>query len=201
MDFVLADIEGDGDLDITVLSGRSGRIEPGQAQGEVAILAGDGKGGFTLAGAMGMDFRPAAFSLLRFDGDGADVALVSEQRPAVHLASLETGAPASLDLNADGIPDECVATIFARGDVDASGALDLTDAIALLWSLFLGAEPPGCEKAADADDDGELKITDAVSILGHLFLGGARLPEPSGDCGSDPTDDALTCASSSACDR
>jgi hypothetical protein len=79
-----------------------------------------------------------------------------------------------------------------RGDVDQSGALDITDAIQLLGYLFLGTAAPPCADAADADDNGTHDITDAIRILGYLFLGSAPPAAPGPDgCGLDPTEDLL----------
>jgi hypothetical protein len=87
--------------------------------------------------------------------------------------------------------------LFVRGDSDANGTLETTDAVRVLGFLFLGGSypAPACLDAADADDNGCLDLTDAVRILGYLFLGGASpppaLPSPSiavyppEDCGPD----------------
>ena len=78
--------------------------------------------------------------------------------------------------------------VFKRGDVDASGTPDITDAIVVLGHLFLGDPRPPCFDAADSDDSGSLDITDAVFLLGHLFLGEASPPAPGPEsCGTDPT--------------
>ncbi len=60
---------------------------------------------------------------------------------------------------------------FRRGDVDDSGAIDLTDPIFLLQYLFQGGPAPGCFQAADADGSWILDLTDAIRLLGFLFLG------------------------------
>lgn len=84
---------------------------------------------------------------------------------------------------------------FRRGDFNADGILDITDAIAILNFLFRGAEPPLCRDAADADDNGKVELTDAIHLLHVLFLGegsilflGGAIPGP------DPTPDGLDCA-------
>lgn len=89
--------------------------------------------------------------------------------------------------------------LFRRGDVNADGEVNLTDAVSLLLHLFQGGVEPPCGKAADADDTGELNLTDGVTILLHLFAGRGSLPEPFRDCGSDPTDDKLECAGFAPC--
>jgi len=92
---------------------------------------------------------------------------------------------------------------FQRGDTDANDVLDLTDAVGILGFLFLGQQAPGCLDAADVDDNGAVELTDAVSILGFLFTGGVAPRPPGapgdGDCGGDPSEDDLDCASYPPC--
>src|SRR5690606_20694741 len=49
---------------------------------------------------------------------------------------------------------------FIRGDADANGDVNLSDAITVLHALFLAGPPVACDDAADATDDGELNLTD-----------------------------------------
>ena len=97
------------------------------------------------------------------------------------------------------LPEEQAGPEFIRGDSDGSGLVDVTDAVATLGYLYLGAGKPACFDAADADDNGALELTDAVRILGYLFLGGGDLPAPSGVCGVDPTGDDPFGCERSAC--
>jgi hypothetical protein len=79
---------------------------------------------------------------------------------------------------------------FRRGDTNTDGVVNLTDAVALLGHLFLGALAPECPDAADADDSGRLDLADAVYSLNGLFLGGPQPPAPGPlECGPDPTED------------
>jgi hypothetical protein len=100
--------------------------------------------------------------------------------------------------------------LFVRGDADASGQINITDAIFLLGYLFQGTAAPPCMDAADADGagDGAPNITDAIYLLGYLFQGTAGPPAPApaaasftaADCGADPTpDDGMDCASFPPC--
>jgi hypothetical protein len=91
--------------------------------------------------------------------------------------------------------------LFVRGDSDASGEVNLTDAVFTLLHLFLAGERPPCFDAADADDSGILTLSDPVFLLNGLFLGGEPLPAPAGDCGEDPTQDTLSCETYAACPR
>ena len=77
---------------------------------------------------------------------------------------------------------------FRRGDVDASGSMELTDALAVFNVLFLGAAPFACADAADVDDDGKIVISDGIQILNVLFLGSGAIAAPGFEsCGEDPT--------------
>jgi len=67
--------------------------------------------------------------------------------------------------------------LVVRGDVDISGALDITDPIAILGHLFLGSEID-CPRASNVNGDLREDITDAIHLLLYLFQGGAA---PQGD--------------------
>ena len=88
---------------------------------------------------------------------------------------------------------------FLRGDVDASGGLDVRDALQLLDHIFRRGAAPGCRKAADANDDGRLDLLDVLALVGVQFRGRDGLPEPFAGCGEDPTVDELTCDDFGGC--
>ena len=88
---------------------------------------------------------------------------------------------------------------FVRGDVNDDGNVNIADAISILSYLFAGAEPPSCVKSADTNDDSQVNIADAIFVLGYLFGGGPDPAAPFGECGTDPTEDALTCDSFPPC--
>lgn len=87
------------------------------------------------------------------------------------------------------------APIFVRGDVNQDRIVDTSDAIGVLLHLFRPGFVAPCEKAADVNDSGSVDLTDAIYALSFLFKGGARPPAPFAGCGTDPTPDALGCAS------
>ena len=88
---------------------------------------------------------------------------------------------------------------FRRGDVNDDGQADISDALALLMTLFTHDRVSlPCQDAADANDDGRLNLADPVQIIIYLFLG-IQLPEPSWACGLDPTADDLGCDSFHSC--
>jgi hypothetical protein len=83
---------------------------------------------------------------------------------------------------------------FKRGDTNADGGVDISDPVAGLNFLFLGAAEPSCLDAGDSNDDEQLDISDAVYSLGFLFSGG---PSPKAffnrcfqGCGLDLTPEA-----------
>ncbi|HAK95910.1 MAG TPA: hypothetical protein DCM87_13190 [Planctomycetes bacterium] len=99
-----------------------------------------------------------------------------------------------------------LAETFRRGDTNASGGLDIADAICALGYLFGGPDDPctqsvgACLDAADANDDGRVDIADAVKILAHLFAQAGPLAAPFGACGEDPTADGLDCGQFPSCE-
>ncbi|MBI4605081.1 MAG: hypothetical protein HY721_24220 [Planctomycetes bacterium] len=89
---------------------------------------------------------------------------------------------------------------LVRGDSDADGRVNLTDAVRTLNWLFRGDPSPPCLDAADSDDSGGVNITDPIHTLQFLFLGGAAPPAPGPfECGEDPTGDGLAACEHAAC--
>ena len=88
---------------------------------------------------------------------------------------------------------------FDRGDANADGQRDISDALVVLEFLFHAGEEPACLDAADADDSGAVDISDPIVLLGHLFLGAGPLPAPFPDCGAGRAG-GLGCASYPPCE-
>ena len=57
------------------------------------------------------------------------------------------------------------------GDVNQDRSLDMTDAMAILLSLFQG-QPLVCESAGDVNSDVQVNISDPIYLLDFLFSGG-----------------------------
>ncbi len=87
---------------------------------------------------------------------------------------------------------------FRRGDGNGDGVVDSADAISVLLTVF-GAAPRPCADAFDVNDDGSINVSDPVALLRHLFRGAPAPPAPSGECGPDPSEDALGCESYPPC--
>src|SRR6185503_12199788 len=60
---------------------------------------------------------------------------------------------------------------FQRGDVDVTGAMDITDAMNILNFLFLGGAGPTCLPLANVIGEGGVDLTDPIFVLQNLFLG------------------------------
>ncbi len=87
---------------------------------------------------------------------------------------------------------------FRRGDANADGAVDLSDAVRVLLHLF-GGRSLSCADAADANDSGVVDVADAIFTLSYLFAGGSAPASPWSSCGPDPTADPLGCESFPPC--
>lgn len=133
---------------------------------------------------------------------------------AVDSPCVDAGDPAGVLLpgtttRTDSVPDTGVVDVgyhvvlnasavgFRRGDCNGDGATNIADAVYLLGGLFpvMGQTVLfQCRDACDANDDGALNIADAVALLNALFgTPPLPLPPPVGNCGADPTVDALDC--------
>ena len=89
--------------------------------------------------------------------------------------------------------------LIRRGDISSDGDIDISDAVQLLFHLFVSGAEIACQDAADFDDDGALAIADAIGILGFLFRGGPRPSSPGLLCGKDPTPDDFDDCSTLGC--
>ncbi|MEM7233624.1 MAG: alkaline phosphatase family protein [Planctomycetota bacterium] len=88
---------------------------------------------------------------------------------------------------------------FVRGDANADGEVNLSDSVMILQYLFVGGLRIRCPDAADTTDAGVLTITSGIYLLRYLFLGGPAPTDPFGVCGSDPTEDSLSCGGFPPC--
>jgi len=84
---------------------------------------------------------------------------------------------------------------YVRGDANADGAVNVTDAVYSLGHLF----PPqfACQRAADASADDALNVSDVLYLLGHLFPLNIPAPKFCGDV--DTFNTSLPCDSFPPC--
>ncbi|MEM7262205.1 MAG: hypothetical protein AAF488_09460, partial [Planctomycetota bacterium] len=88
--------------------------------------------------------------------------------------------------------------LFRRSDTNGDGSTDIADAVFDLTYQFQSGAT-FCLKAHDSNDDGAVDIADSVYTLNYLFQSGPEPVTPFGACGSDPTDDSLTCDGYPSC--
>ena len=87
---------------------------------------------------------------------------------------------------------------FVRGDANADGGLDISDAVTILLFQFAGRTVT-CSDAVDADDDSVTDLADAIWVLSRLYRLGDPPPSPYPGCGPDPPEDTLGCSSFGPC--
>lgn len=68
---------------------------------------------------------------------------------------------------------------YQCGDIDGSGSINVSDAVALLGYIFGGGDPPLDISGGDVNCDGAVNITDVVYLIAYIFGGG---PEPCAAC-------------------
>ncbi len=96
---------------------------------------------------------------------------------------------------------EVVGGAFIRGDMNASGRIDIADVIFLLSYLFRHGPRPPCDDAADVNDDRALDVSDVIYLLSYAFSH-TRPPEaPFPNCGAVPAPLSMGCASFPPCER
>ena len=120
---------------------------------------------------------------------GIVIPVIKETKPGMTIAH-------------DPVPGDCECAIlanFRRGDANADGKENLTEAVFVLGHLFGGGEVPTGAKSADANDSGSIDITDAIYLFWNLFLGGPAPPAPFPSCGPDLTAESLDCAEPPHC--
>lgn len=93
---------------------------------------------------------------------------------------------------------------FIRGDANEDSSVDISDAVCILFFLFIGGDTtcgdPDCMDALDVNDDGATDVSDGVYGLSYLFQAGPPPPPPGGLCGPDPTEDTLNCGDFDFCE-
>jgi hypothetical protein len=67
------------------------------------------------------------------------------------------------------------------GDSDASGAVDIDDAVYVIGYIFSGGPAPLPIEAGDADCSGGVDIDDVVWLISYIFSGGFEPCDSDGD--------------------
>jgi hypothetical protein len=191
------DLDGDGDLDLSVSNLAS--------ENTIALNNGDG----TFAAATEITTAGNSVVAADLDGDGdLDLATAQYQRVTMHrnMVCVDSDGdgygdpdhpeneceddncpdvynPDQLDSDGDGTGDACE---WICGDADASGQVDIDDAVYLIAFVFSEGPPPAPYESGDTDCSGAVDIDDITFLVAYIFSGG---PVP---CDVDG-DEALDC--------
>lgn len=190
-----ADLDGDGHLDLVVGN---------QDSNDVALLFNRGDATFSLpesypVGTAGS--APMSVTVGDLNGDAVlDLAMTNRLSHTVSVLFGALSGPFSQDAYANGVPDECELVAFRRGDANADGERDISDAVSILLYLFSESAQLLCLDALDSNDDRRIDISDAVGLLAYLFRDGFPPREPLATCGIDPTPGELGCESYLPCE-
>jgi subtilisin family serine protease len=99
---------------------------------------------------------------------------------AINIDSLNPGME---DLLGNGLIDIMAALETAAdmvcGDANATGAVDVSDAVYIINYIFCGGPPPFTERAGDPNCSYNTDISDAVYLINYVFNGG---PPPCAAC-------------------
>ena len=133
-------------------------------------------------------------------GDSVDLNWTPLGQPPVDNLFVMSNGSSVQSSAANGMLDVLPSGVsFLRGDADGNGTLSaITDAVLILNYLFNSGAMP-CLDAADFNDDGAINLPDPVAALNWGFNMGAAPTAPFPACGTDPTMDALDCATAPAC--
>jgi hypothetical protein len=175
----VADIDGDERLDVLatwvgsdVFTVFRGGEEPFVLRAPLVIATGS---------------NPVGIAVKDLDADGtADIIVSNALEDTVFLYHASAQPP-------PGRP-------FLRGDSNADGEVNLSDAVSVLSFLFQAGDRPTCMRAADSSGNGAVSISDAVYLLLHLLLGGPSPPPPFPGCGEDRAGADLTCDAYPPCE-
>jgi len=178
MDFVLADLDGDGHLDVAATG----------SNGTVSVLHGDGRGGFTLSQVLATAFStPPVLEAAQLNGDGRPDLLVGNPNGIVNVYLSQPGGyadPLSFAAGVGGILGLASGDLDDDGDVDVvaggefSAALLLDDGSGFLVPAGqLAVDHPPFVAVADVTRDGELDVitlsygaTDITHDVGSLHV-------------------------------
>lgn len=141
--------------------------------------------------------------------------LLREARPLISVDEIftilkETGSPVLDSTSGRAFPRvDTLAAItatgidppFVRGDANATGNVDIADAIRTISLVVRRTDAPNlCADAVDSNDSGEIDLSDAVYLLSYIFRAGPAVPDPGPErCGVDRSQDAINCEAYGVC--
>ena len=183
---------------LVIIDNKTGLPLPNVEQGNAVVFSGLGINSYRIAAegeevhaaTLWFDVLPAAAEIAsttlsveplpRFipwigvhHGTGAVNAEETSVRSEIEPITITNGVMA---IRADG-------PVFARGDCNGDGEVNITDGVCILNWLFQGEATPGCVAATNTNGDEAANLSDATYLLNHLFSGGPDPVQPFPDCG------------------
>jgi hypothetical protein len=89
------------------------------------------------------------------------------------------GASTTYKVNQGYWQNFVVGPAYLCGDANASGSVNISDAVYLIAYIFSGGAAPNPLAAGDANCSGSVNISDAVYLIAYIFSGG---PQPCAAC-------------------
>jgi len=89
------------------------------------------------------------------------------------------GSPGAIQRLGEATPS------FVRGNCNGDQAVDISDAVTILFYLFLGESEPRCLQGCDVNANAQVSIDDAIGLLRYLFSADGfpiPAPAPGSDC-------------------
>jgi len=80
--------------------------------------------------------------------------------------------PDQADFDGDCVGDVCQTCCLIRGDVNHSGAIDISDIVYLVTYFFYGGTGPPCLDEADVNSSGTVDISDLTYLASYMFSHG-----------------------------
>lgn len=168
-----------------------------------SIMAGQTQA-FTATGSFEGNLSQNLTAQVTWTSSDPAVAAISNAAPLKGIAMGAAPGSTTITATLDQVSGSTTLTVtrflrpFVRCETNEDGRDDIADGVRIVDHLFHAAQV-GCLSAADCNDDSRVNIADALYCFDYQFRNGPRPPVPFPSCGTDPTEDSLTCESFLGC--
>ncbi len=128
------------------------------------------------------------------DSETVYVTFLNEAGSPIGSESYSTGSNGLIVTAGCSLLGESIAAVVLEATCESGSTIDEL-------SFYLQAESHKCVpfKRGNTNADARIDIADAIFMLRHLFAQAGPLKPPFGECGVDPSEDTLDCASFAPC--